>query len=130
LKTISLDSHVFLWWLSDKSRLGDSTKSLISSADAVISVMALFELAQKQRINKLDPRVDFFKEAEREEFEIVDFGANAARTYRKMPELDWRDPFDHMIMAHSVSGRQTLLTADRKILSCGWSQLDTTDASM
>ncbi len=128
MKKILLDSQVLVWWLSEPGQLGPRTKRLISTSVAEISAIALFELAQKQRLKKLDPRVDFFKEVSREEINVLGFDGAAVKVYRSMPKFGWRDPFDHMIMAHSVAAGGLLVTADKKILACGWDSLVVNDA--
>jgi PIN domain nuclease of toxin-antitoxin system len=50
-----LDTHALLWWLADDSQLGRQARELVEDPanDVLVSVVALWEIALKTRIGKL-----------------------------------------------------------------------------
>jgi PIN domain nuclease of toxin-antitoxin system len=55
-----LDTHTFLWWLTDPTRLTPATSSAISDLqnDVLISVCVLWEIGIKRSIGKLTATFD------------------------------------------------------------------------
>lgn len=128
MKTILADSDVFLWALADTSKLGARAREVLAKYPVALSALSIFELVQKQRLKRLNPSIDFFEEAKKLDFDIVNFDGSAVAVYRRQPQFSWNDPFDHMVMAQSIASGYKLLTADKAILSCGWQALDAMDA--
>jgi len=54
---ILLDTHIWLWWLHDSSRLSEQVKAAISSEESkngiLISAISVWEIAVKASLGKL-----------------------------------------------------------------------------
>ncbi len=127
---ILIDSHVLIWWLDDDPRLGRRARRLMADDNEILtSVMSLIELAQKQRIEKISPKIDFVSKTLELGFFIADLDYAAALEYRHLPQLVWRDPFDHLLIAQALAHNLTLLSADKQILGAPIKRLKVLDAS-
>lgn len=111
-----LDTHVFLWWDSDSSRLGNRPRELISqpSSRVFVSAASVWEIGIKRRTGKLKfdgSAVDAIQKNGLLELPILGIEAEAAA------ELDWNhsDPFDRLLVAQARIHGMTLVTADRAI---------------
>ena len=112
-----LDTHAFLWWVTDDERLSAAAKLAITDADNQIFVSAAsaWEIATKQRLGKLDgvPRV-----GERfSELVMADGFQHLAVDHRHALRaggyaLEHRDPFDRMLAAQSELEALPLVTRD------------------
>ena len=112
-----LDTHAFLWWVTDDERLSAAAKLAIADADNQIFVSAAsaWEIATKQRLGKLDgvPRA-----GERfSELVMADGFQHLAVDHRHALRaggyvLEHRDPFDRMLAAQSELEALPLVTRD------------------
>lgn len=116
---ILLDTHVWLWWLSDPSKLSSSAAALIDQAvaeDAVaISAISAWEVAvlvDRGRLD-LDRSVDaFVRQTEALPFvHLVDVDARIAVASVRL-DLPHRDPADRLIVATARLLDATLITKD------------------
>ncbi|MEA1048692.1 type II toxin-antitoxin system VapC family toxin [Lamprobacter modestohalophilus] len=112
-----LDTHAFLWWVTDNPQLSDKARRLIAETDnrIYVSAASAWEIATKQRIGKLDAVPD----ATRRYSELV-----AEDGFDHLPishlhalrsgsfKVAHRDPFDRMLAAQSELERLPLLTCD------------------
>lgn len=84
-----LDTHAFLWWVTDDPRLSISARLIIANTENTIFVSpaSAWEIATKYRLGKL---------------------GEAAGSY----PATHRDPFDRMLAAQSEIERLPLITRD------------------
>lgn len=115
-----LDTHVLLWWLADDRRLSAEHRVLIADASNIVlvSAMTVAEIAIKTSLGKLDAPDDLLQTLESGGFDELAFESRHAEVLRTLP---WhhRDPFDRMLIAQAISGRLTVLTADRHFAAYG-----------
>lgn len=114
---ILLDTHTLLWWLDDNPRLGSRARQLIANPDNIIfvSVASLWEIAIKQHIGKLSANAAAITDAlEDEGFTRLDIEAAHLERVTSLPRHHG-DPFDHMIVAQTISEGAALMTADRQL---------------
>ncbi len=120
MSTYLLDTHVFLWLLSEPERLSGSTLETLADAQHVLLVSAVsgMEIATKTRLGKLDglPVVTAWRHA------VASVGA------RELPisgehavlagSMRWehRDPFDRLLVAQATLEPATLVTRDAVIV--------------
>jgi len=112
-----LDTHSFLWWVTDDPRLPASTRAAIADeANAIfISAASAWEIATKHRLGKLDGAAEAVKRfaelvaADGFEHLPVTYGhALKAGSFHTIH----RDPFDRMLAAQSELEGLVLVTRD------------------
>lgn len=117
---VLLDTHVFLWWINDDSRLSQNVRQIISDSanELFLSAVSGWEIAIKSRLGRLDlpGNLEGFIS------EQIAFNAmqslpvkmsHALHTY-SLPLLH-RDPFDRMLVSQSQLERLPILTMDTQI---------------
>ena len=112
---ILLDTHAFLWWLTDSGRLSEAVRRNIfdPSNDKLISAASAWEITTKHRLGKLpgaDPIAsDIAGAIAAQGFEELPvFVADAARA-GALPGPH-RDPFDRMLIAQALSRNLALIS--------------------
>lgn len=115
-----LDTHVFIWWISDEARLSASVARVIraQSSELYLSSASAFELAIKARLGRIDlvrPLQPLLVESLEEHGirELPVMIRHAARVHA-LPSHH-RDPFDHLLIAQAQVEDLTILTADAMI---------------
>ena len=112
-----LDTHAFLWWLTDDPKLSSVAREVISDESKVILVSAAsaWEIATKYPLGKLpigEGVVARFNElVEADGFEhlpVTYLHAVKAGKY----DVDHRDPFDRMLAAQSALELAPLISCD------------------
>jgi PIN domain nuclease of toxin-antitoxin system len=110
-----LDTHTFIWYSEDDSKLPKSIKIDIETADLVcISIASLWEIAIKLSIGKLSLRSSYESiESSLEPAEIDLLPISFADTVRiiNLP-LHHRDPFDRILIAQAINNSLTLVSCD------------------
>lgn len=123
-----LDTHAFLWWLTDDERLSTLAREAISreSTPVFVSAASAWEIATKVRLGKLDGIpgiVDQFAELVLEggfmPLPVTQAHALRAGSF----QTDHRDPFDRMLAAQSQIESLVLVTRDPAIAGFGCSTL-------
>ena len=113
---IIIDTHIFLWALSEPEKITNSKRSVLEdlSNSIYVSAVSIAELMIKASMEKL--RIDFDPVAMATEsgFLLLDFRADAALLLKDMP-FHHKDPFDRMLIAQSIAGDYSLMTEDPKI---------------
>lgn len=111
-----LDTHVFLWWLSDDPKLGGLTRAAIADGRNEVSVSAvtIAEIAIKRSQGKLDAPHDLLHILAEEGFTELPLLSTHAAGLETLP---WhhRDPFDRMLVAQAKVEGLTLATLDKII---------------
>ena len=112
---IILDTHIFLWALSEPERLTPEQKTAIETRANLIyiSSISIAEIAIKSSLNKLDFPFDPVESAEKSGFELLDFSAGDALTLKELP-YHHRDSFDRMLIAQSISRNYRIMSSDSK----------------
>jgi PIN domain nuclease of toxin-antitoxin system len=112
-----LDTHAFLWWVTDDKALSGAARTAIADESNIIFVSAAsaWEIATKLRLGKLDQAAgacDRFTELiAADGFSLMPIEAChalKAGSYR----VPHRDPFDRMLAAQSALEGIKLLTRD------------------
>ncbi len=113
---VLLDTHVFLWVLTDSRKLKAAARKLIASADAVhVSAASIWELAIKVRLGKLKGDPWAMAEAiEPSGFLELPVRASHAARVAQLPDHH-ADPFDRLLVAQALSEPLVLLTADEQL---------------
>lgn len=113
---IIIDTHIFLWSLSDPSRIAEQKVRELESPTNIIYVssITIAELMIKASIGKLQINFDPVDLALQSGFELLDFSGRDALLLKNLP-FHHRDPFDRMLISQSISTKYPLMTDDGKI---------------
>ena len=118
-RPLLLDTHIFLWWRGEPSRLTSTVRSRIATADLVfVSVASAWEAAIKRSLGRLDLPDTMEAGVLASGFEklLVTF-SHAERAGALPPHH--RDPFDRMLVAQAQAEGLTLVTGDRLLEAYG-----------
>jgi PIN domain nuclease of toxin-antitoxin system len=111
-----LDTHVYLWWLQDHSKLSKEGRSMIVAASEVyVSSASIWEATIKSGIGKLE--VDVTKlvtEIVNSGFQELQISAKHAAMVARLPDIH-RDPLDRILIAQAMCEPLRFLTADRAL---------------
>lgn len=116
-----LDTHVFLWWLGEPSRLPEEAKAAIADPGTLVHVSAAsaWEISIKRRLGRLDLRDEEFTYGMRESgFSELPVTAAHGLAAGTLPPHH-RDPIDRMLVAQAASEGMRLVTHDRAIAPYG-----------
>jgi PIN domain nuclease of toxin-antitoxin system len=126
---ILLDTHAFLWLVSDHSRLSDKAKAVFldNSNDLYLSAVSGFEIAVKHGLGKLklsESPMDFVsRRIENNNLIELPVTMEHATNLQNLP-LIHRDPFDRLLISQSMVESIPLLSADKQIsaysIECIW----------
>ena len=113
---IIIDTHIFLWALTEPLKLSDAKRSALENLSNTIyvSAVSVAELMIKASIGKIDIDFDPVAIAQESGFDLLDFSANAALLLKDLP-FHHKDPFDRMLVAQSIASRYPIMTEDPKI---------------
>lgn len=119
---ILLDTHVFIWAVTDSRRLSKDARNTISEATEVfVSAASIWEIAIKSAIGKItaDPE-EMARAIVASGFVELPIAAAHAAQVARLPLLNnHKDPFDRLLVAQSIVEPLVLLTADPKVAAYG-----------
>lgn len=112
-----LDTHTFMWWDSDTSRIPPETLSQMQQVDTqlLVSLVSLWEIQIKVQIGKLTLQASL---AEIIAHQQIENGVTLLPvTLTHILELDnlpqyHKDPFDRLLIAQCLSESATLVSCD------------------
>jgi PIN domain nuclease of toxin-antitoxin system len=111
-----VDTHVFLWWMTDPDRLSPAVLSLVQSEAGEIGFSSIsgWEIAIKSALGKVTgiPIGDIDAEIEALGWSELKFSLRHAAAVAALP-FHHHDPFDRALIAQSISENLTFITNDR-----------------
>jgi PIN domain nuclease of toxin-antitoxin system len=120
---IILDTHIWVWWESDSSRLTKPYREILNNPDEqfAVSIISCWEVAKLVQYGRLDldRSVNAWIESalSRPGLELIPLTPSIVVESTQLPEPCHRDPADQLIMATARVSGIRLLTADSKILA-------------
>ncbi len=117
---ILLDTHVFLWLLSDPDRISRHWTNLIEEPanDLYLSLGSLWEIAIKSSLKKLRLPVTFNELAveyvRKMDIDILPITIDHLAVVEKLPRHHG-DPFDRLIVAQGIVEKLAVMTLDPKL---------------
>lgn len=113
MKRLLIDTHVFIWWLTNDPALGSVTRSSMAKGTNSVFVSAVtpWEITIKRSIGKLQFDADFDEAMERNNFYALSISHAHAEQAGDLPRHHG-DPFDRMLIAQSQMEGLTLVSAD------------------
>ena len=116
-----LDTHALLWWLNDDRKLGSQARVRIDNQanKVLVSIVSLWEIVLKVRINKLDGDVaQIAREVSVAKFTLLQITSTHLVTLAGMQTLsDHKDPFDHLLIAQAINEDAIFVSQDRHVPS-------------
>ncbi|MEX3858655.1 MULTISPECIES: type II toxin-antitoxin system VapC family toxin [Paraburkholderia] len=108
-----LDTHVFLWAVTDDRKLTKAARKLILDASEVfVSSASIWEASIKAGLGKLEVDVNLLvSEIEASGFLELPVRAVHAALVRDLPDI-YKDPFDRLLVAQALSEPLRLLSSD------------------
>ncbi len=112
-----LDTHAFVWWLADSTRLSAPALEIIADGENSIAVSAAsaWEIATKYRLGKLpEGKVAAFNVASSiasQGFEELSISVVDAERAGQLPGPH-RDPFDRMLIAQALAHDMIVVSSD------------------
>ena len=118
--SLLLDTHVFLWTITDSKRLKADARERMAAAQAIyVSAASIWEIAIKARLGKIDADAHEVAEAiEASGFRELPIRAKHAAVVATMP-LHHTDPFDRLLLAQAFTESLRFLTVDRALAQYG-----------
>jgi PIN domain nuclease of toxin-antitoxin system len=113
-----LDTHAFLWWLSEDRALSKSARKAIASKDntVVVSAASAWEIATKVRLGKLNlaARIVEYFSAHLVNERFVALSVTIAHGVRagSLPGPH-KDPFDRILIAQALEEQMTLVSNEK-----------------
>lgn len=113
-----LDTHTFIWSLSDTKRLSSAAKAAITNAEneLFVSSVTFWEIAIKVRNKRLAPigrpPTTLVEAAELMGFRPVSLSPIEAATSGNLIEDTHFDPFDRMLIWQAINRELTLISGD------------------
>lgn len=113
MRRLLLDTHAFLWWLSDDPALGAVARQMIGEPrnQVLVSAASIWEISIKQAKGMLEAPEDLEVLVEDEGFTKLPISLFHGQQAGKLPEIH-RDPFDRMLIAQAQAEGLELVTAD------------------
>ncbi len=112
---IIIDTHIFLWALSDPMRMNKRQFIELETLSNIIYVssVSVAEIMIKASLGKLVVDFDPVEMAEKSGFELLEFGGKDALALKDM-QFHHKDPFDRMLISQSLNRKYHIMTSDSK----------------
>ena len=115
-----LDTHAFLWFVSEDNRLSSKAQSIIKNSrnDIYFSAVSAWEMSIKIRLGRLSIEEELepfiIKQLSENNFSTLSITIFHSIYTSKLPEIH-KDPFDRMIIAQSKVENMSLISKDKNI---------------
>jgi PIN domain nuclease of toxin-antitoxin system len=112
-----LDTHAFIWWDSDQSRLSDRVLTALNDRQNSLhlSLVSVWELQVKMQLGKLSLRLPLAEviqaQCEQNGFVIEAISMEDILTLSALPSIH-RDPFDRLLISQARRGDFHLVSHD------------------
>ncbi len=117
---VLLDTHIFLWAISDYARLSSRAGEVIRDSDneVLVSIASAWEIAIKVGIGKFVMPVPLAPYLQRQlvkhRIGVLSIQLSHLAMLEKLP-LHHRDPFDRLLVAQCLEEDATLITVDSQL---------------
>ena len=112
-----LDTHTFIWYVTDNPRLSANVKLLIEDEnnEKLVSMASIWEMAIKHSIGRLNFSLPFMEFVGQQlsvsNIGLLEINLNHIEVVASLP-LHHRDPFDRLIIAQSMAEQIPILSVD------------------
>ncbi len=122
-----LDTHAFVWWVSEQDRFGPRAVDAITTGRVVVSDVTLWELAVKISAGKYVVDADvgdwFERQLAENRFTPAAIERKHLARVATLPTLH-RDPFDRLLISTAVVEGLRLISVDRDFVAYDVDLLD------
>jgi PIN domain nuclease of toxin-antitoxin system len=114
---VLLDTHAFLWAITDNPQLSDKARRMFTSSDneLLLSAASVWEILVKVQIGRLPlpkPAGDYLeRQLAKNSITVLPIQLRHVLRLERLP-LHHRDPFDRLLIAQSLEEELPVLTAD------------------
>lgn len=116
-----IDTHILIFYFTDKSKLTkwqiDTIES--SNTEIYVSTISYFEMATLIRLKKIDLGMnlhEFYSAQQKHGFKDLDFGMVELEMVSKIvPVKNHKDPVDFMLICQSLNNNIEIITNDKNI---------------
>ena len=117
-KSFLIDTHVFVWWISERERIAPTIRAIIAdtSNSIYVSAAATWEIAIKTRIGKMNVKEDTVQYIADSFFIPLPITHAHASATADLPPIHG-DPFDRIQLAQAKCEGLTFITGDTINLS-------------
>ncbi len=111
-----LDTHIFLWWLSDWERISEPARAAIADPgnEVFVSAVSGWEIGIKKAKGRLVAPDDLAAVVDEKRFEHLPLTFAHAERAAALPSHH-RDPFDRMLIAQAQAEGLVLVTRDSRM---------------
>lgn len=117
---ILLDTHAFLWWVTDSGELSGRARRLIADGrnEIFFSAASAWEIAIKSKLRRVtlpeDAERYIPEQLEQNAFQVLPVQLRHALRVAALPDLH-RDPFDRLLVAQALSEELAILSKDPRL---------------
>jgi PIN domain nuclease of toxin-antitoxin system len=112
-----LDTHIFIWWVSDPSKLSQQALALCEddTNSLIVSVASIWEMQIKQQLGKLTLNLPLQElianQQQTNDVAVLPIELVHVLALQGLP-THHKDPFDRMLVAQAIVEQAILLSAD------------------
>jgi PIN domain nuclease of toxin-antitoxin system len=116
--SLLLDTHVFLWWLTNPSELTEEAHREISDSRnrVYVSAAVVWEIAINKSLGKLIAPDNIYSMIFANKFEPLSISILHSHAVLALPALH-RDPFDRIMIVQALVEKFTIVTRDPKVIA-------------
>ena len=125
---VLLDTHAFLWWVADSTKLSPPAHRAISDEDndVFVSAASAWEIATKHHLGKLPGAeavaLDIVGTIDDQGFDELPIRVEEAARAGALPRVH-RDPFDRMLIAQAMTHNLLLVSIEARFDQYGVDRL-------
>ncbi|WP_287407995.1 type II toxin-antitoxin system VapC family toxin [Oceanithermus sp.] len=117
MSRLLLDTHVFLWWISDDPRLSPAAREAIAdgASEVFLSAVSVWEMVIKMGLGRLELPEDLesflARQLQVNGFRPLAMTLPHALAVRHLPDVH-KDPFDRLLVAQAQHEELVLVSRD------------------
>jgi len=121
---VLMDTHAFLWWVTDDSRISVKASEIIADVEneLFLSSASAWEIVIKSRLGRLqlpnNPDIYVAEQMTLNAIQSLSITMHHALQLYNLPDIH-KDPFDRLLIAQSLSEDMPILTKDGHIAKYG-----------
>lgn len=125
---VLIDTHVFIWWTSEPTRLSPSVYDILTAPDTepILSIVSVWEMQIKESLGKLSLKTALSNlvddEISRNHIHLLPIQLSHIYALNHLP-FHHRDPFDRLLIAQSMLEKLVIVSIDEKFDAYGVNKL-------